>query len=62
MPVTGLDKLLHVIVSYFLARIDPALALAAGLGKEIFDFFGGGVADAMDLVADGLGVLLAVLS
>lgn len=60
--MTGFDKILHIVVSYLLARIDPALALAAGLGKEIYDFFGGGVADAMDLVADGLGVLLAVLS
>lgn len=60
--MTGFDKMLHIAVSYLLARIDPALAVAAGLGKEIFDFFGGGVADAMDLVADGLGILLALIA
>lgn len=60
--MAGFDKFLHIAVSYLLARIDPALAVAAGLGKEIFDFFGGGVADAMDLVADGLGILLAVFA
>lgn len=60
--MTGFDKILHIVVSYLLARVDPALAVAAGLGKEIYDFFGGGVADAMDLVADGLGILLALIA
>ncbi|MBL7647013.1 MAG: hypothetical protein JNK74_12575 [Candidatus Hydrogenedentes bacterium] len=60
MEITGLDKVLHIAVSYFLALFDPALAVAAGLGKEIFDFFGGGVADALDLVADVIGILLAL--
>lgn len=47
-------------VSYLLAMIDPALAIAAGLGKETFDFLGGGVADVFDLAADAVGILLAL--
>ena len=59
MEIVGFDKLLHVLVSYLLALIDPGLAVAAGLGKEVYDFFGGGVADAFDLLADAVGILLA---
>jgi hypothetical protein len=61
MPIPGLDKLLHIGVSYLLALVDPGLAIVAGLGKEIYDFFGGGVADAYDLVANAVGILLAVV-
>lgn len=60
MEIIGLDKILHIAVSYLLALVDPALAVAAGLGKEIFDLFGGGVADVLDLVADAVGILLAL--
>lgn len=60
MEITGLDKILHIAVSYLLALVDPALAVAAGLGKEIFDLFGGGVAEVLDLVADAVGILLAL--
>jgi hypothetical protein len=60
MEITGLDNILHIAVSYLLALFDPALAVAAGLGKEIFDLFGGGVADVLDLVADAVGILLAL--
>lgn len=60
MEIVGLDKLLHIAVSYILALFDPALAIAAGLGKEIFDFFGPGVADIYDLAADAVGILLAL--
>lgn len=60
MQITGFDKILHMAVSYVLAMIDPALAIAAGLGKEAFDFLGGGVADILDLAADAIGILLAL--
>lgn len=60
MQITGFDKILHMAVSYFLAMIDPALAVAAGLGKEAFDLLGGGVADVLDLAADAIGILLAL--
>lgn len=60
MEIVGLDKLLHVAVSYLLAMIDPGLAIAAGLGKEVYDFFGGGVADVFDLLADAVGIWLAL--
>lgn len=60
MEFAGFDKLLHVAVSYLLALVDPGLAIAAGLAKEVYDFFGGGVADVFDLLADAAGILLAV--
>jgi len=60
MNFAGFDKLLHIIASYIIARIDPALAVFAGIAKEVYDFFGGGVADVYDLVADALGILLAL--
>lgn len=60
MEIAGFDKILHVAVSYLLALIDPAIAVAAGLGKEAFDLLGGGVADIFDLVADAVGILLAI--
>ena len=60
MEITGLDKILHIAVSYLLALVDPALAVAAGLGKEIFDLFSKNMADVLDLVADAVGILLAL--
>jgi hypothetical protein len=54
------DKLLHAFFSFLLASVDPALAILAGLLKEVYDFFGGGVADVLDLVADAVGILAAL--
>jgi hypothetical protein len=59
VDLSGADKFLHLIGSFFLALVDPALAVLAGLGKEIFDTLSGGMADLGDLVADALGILLA---
>ena len=55
------DKILHFVISFFLALIDPVIAVVAGLGKELWDALTGGMADLGDLVADGLGILLAIL-
>ncbi len=60
MDIVGSDKILHFVISYLIALFDPALAVLAGVGKEVYDFFGGGTADIYDLVADGLGILLAL--
>lgn len=60
MGLVGSDKILHFVISYLIALVDPALAVLAGVGKEVYDYFGGGVADIYDLVADGLGILLAL--
>lgn len=60
MGLAAPDKVLHITVSYLLALVDPGLAIVAGLGKEIYDFFGGGVADVFDLFANAVGILLAV--
>ena len=60
MDIFGFDKVLHFLVSFLLAQIDPALAALAGIGKEIFDAAGGGVADVYDLVADALGIFAAL--
>lgn len=59
MTLLAPDKFYHFVVSYFLASIDPLLAFFAGIGKEVFDFFGGGTADVFDLLADALGILAA---
>ncbi|MBI2422409.1 MAG: hypothetical protein HYV27_06230 [Candidatus Hydrogenedentes bacterium] len=56
----GWDKLLHVLASFALGTIDPWLAVAAGIGKEVLDLFTGGMADVADLVADGLGILASL--
>lgn len=60
MNILGPDKLLHFLVSYLIALVEPALAIVAGVGKEIYDALGGGMADVYDLVADGLGILAAL--
>lgn len=60
MPVFGADKVLHFLVSYVLALFDPAIAVLAGVGKEVYDALGGGMADVYDLVADALGILAAL--
>jgi len=56
----GLDKLVHFVVSFALATIDPLIAVVAGLGKEILDALGAGTPDVLDLLADGLGILSAL--
>ena len=53
------DKLLHFWVSFGIAFLHPAMAALAGIGKEVYDAASGGVADAGDLAADGLGILFA---
>ncbi|GMW00815.1 MAG: hypothetical protein AMXMBFR84_19520 [Candidatus Hydrogenedentota bacterium] len=57
----GEDKILHFWVSFFIALVHPAIAVVAGVGKEIWDAAMGGMADAGDLFADGLGILAAGL-
>lgn len=59
--VIGVDKYLHFIVSFLIGQVSPALAYVAGWGKEIFDLATGGFIDVGDLIADGLGVLTAIL-
>lgn len=53
----GIDKVLHFVASFILARIDPVLAVVVGLGKEIWDAMGHGTPSAADLLADALGIL-----
>ncbi|MBI2432407.1 MAG: hypothetical protein HYV26_06000 [Candidatus Hydrogenedentes bacterium] len=55
------DKLLHFIFSFFLALVEPAWAVMAGLGKELLDLAGPGVAEFGDLAADLLGILAGIL-
>lgn len=57
----GEDKILHFLVSFVIGLVSPLLSVAAGIGKEVYDALGGGVADAGDLLADGLGVLFAIV-
>ena len=52
-----MDKILHFVVSFLLTLIDPVLAYALGVGKELFDAARGGMVDAGDLAADFLGIL-----
>lgn len=59
LEATGLDKVLHVLVSYILALINPGLAAIAGMAKEIWDYTRTGAIDGYDLVADALGIVLA---
>lgn len=61
LDLTGLDKLQHFVASFLLALYDPMLAFVAGVGKELYDAARGGVADFGDLVADWLGILVAIL-
>lgn len=60
----GLDKWYHFIASFAIALIDPVLAVWAGLGKEFWDVLRSGTIDLVDLVgdliADVLGILLAL--
>ena len=60
MEIFGFDKVLHFLVSFFIALFDPALAVLAGVGKEVYDGLGGGTADVFDLVADALGIVTAL--
>ena len=61
ISVIGIDKVLHFLVSFLIAQVSPALAYAVGWGKEFFDLATGGFIDIGDLIADGLGVLAAIL-
>jgi hypothetical protein len=58
----GFDKVLHFIVSFLLTRIDPVLAIVAGVGKEVWDAMGHGTPDAADLFADGLGIITSLFT
>lgn len=60
MNILGFDKVLHFVFSYAIALIDPGLAVLAGVGKEVYDALGGGMADVYDLIADALGILAAL--
>ena len=60
MNILGFDKVLHFVASYLIALIDPGLAVLAGIGKEVLDALGGGMADVFDLAADALGILAAL--
>jgi len=54
------DKIVHFVISFFMALLDPVLALWAGVGKEIYDLLGFGVAELGDLLANWLGILAAM--
>lgn len=56
----GTDKLLHFWFSFIIAFTSPGLAWLAGIGKETYDAFSGGVASLGDLIADGFGILFGV--
>ena len=56
-----MDKVLHFMASFLVARVDPVLAGVVGLGKEWWDHLTGGVADGYDLLADGLGIIASLL-
>lgn len=53
------DKFWHFWISFAIAYFKPGLAVLAGVGKEVYDAFSGGMADAWDLAADGLGIFAA---
>jgi len=57
------DKALHFLYCYLLATIYLPLAVAFALGKEAYDIKKRGFSrdNVLDLVADGLGIGLAVL-
>ncbi len=59
--VIGFDKVLHYVFSFLIGQVSPVLAYAAGWGKEFYDLATGGFIDVGDLIADGLGVLTAIL-
>lgn len=50
------DKLLHFLLSFSIAIYNPLVSFLAGVGKEIYDVLGGGVADGYDLLADWAGI------
>jgi hypothetical protein len=58
----GIDKVLHFVVSFLLARVDPVLAAVAGIGKEIWDALGHGTPSGGDLLADLLGILTSTIT
>jgi hypothetical protein len=55
------DKFYHFWISFYIAFFKPGLAMIAGVGKELFDLATGGIIDAGDLAADGLGIITALL-
>jgi uncharacterized protein YfiM (DUF2279 family) len=66
----GIDKVAHFALSAFLclaiARFLPlwvgiTATMALGIGKEVYDAKTGGKVDWKDLIADGLGIVLATI-
>jgi len=57
----GFDKVLHFVFSFLIGQVSPGLAYFVGWGKEFYDLAMGGIIDIGDLIADGLGVLTAIL-
>ncbi|MCP4640516.1 MAG: hypothetical protein GY851_08790 [bacterium] len=57
----GQDKLFHFWASFFIGLLSPGLAAVVGIGKEVYDAFSGGFAEAGDLLADGIGIVFAII-
>ena len=57
------DKALHFLYCYLLTTIYLPLAVAFAIGKEAYDIKKRGFSrdNVLDLVADGLGILCALL-
>lgn len=62
LTMTEWDKVAHFLCSFVLGLMSPLLAVAAGIGKEAWDVIQGEGADALDLLADALGVFAAVVA
>lgn len=64
----GVSMFITILVSCFFAKsewcvcIGAAVALAVGIGKEIYDKAKGGIFDGFDLWADMLGILCGVFT
>ena len=57
------DKAIHFLYCYFLASIWLPLGIVFAIGKEVWDIMkrGFGKDNILDLVADGLGIGLAMI-
>jgi VanZ family protein len=65
------DKKQHIVVMFILtiiaaictksAALAGAIALAVGIGKEIYDHFTGGVYSMEDMAANSVGIFAAML-
>lgn len=64
------DKQLHFAISFVITLaisvltnvyIGVAVAIVAGVGKEMCDYYGNGTPEVGDLIADAGGIVLAVL-